>query len=111
MKNWVRILPFTDTKLYGSSNSYYSSHMQVKYSVSSASVTQEFFKHISALNLLCYITMLYICKHLAYTYMHAYKYMNIYKYMNMHTYLLVQNTPWQEVSAQILCGLTSSTVK
>lgn len=54
MKTWMRILPFTDIKIYGSSNSYYSLHMQVKYSVSSASVTQEFFKHISALNLLRY---------------------------------------------------------
>lgn len=39
MKNWMRILPFTDIKIYGSSNSYYSSYVQVKYSIGSASVT------------------------------------------------------------------------
>jgi len=44
--------PLVDNKIYGCANGYHSSHTQVKYLVSSASVTQEFLKHISAVNLL-----------------------------------------------------------
>lgn len=43
-----------DIKIYRCANGYHSLHTQIKYLVSSASVTQEFLKHISALNLVYY---------------------------------------------------------